>query len=344
MVAKKEETKKLAFGYSDVISIFLNGKLIFAGNSEYTSRDANFQGIIGYNDYIFLPLKKGKNELMIAVAESFGGWGFMFKDANAVYEKPGLTKTWEIKNKFRIPESVVYDKKRDVLYVSNFTAEQNGFISKVKLTGEIEKTDWITGIMQPTGVCLYADKLYIVGRFNLIEYDLEKNQISARYPLPQPAFANDACSDEAGNIFVTDGPKGAIYKLENGKMTEWLASPAFGGINGILASNGKIYVGTSRDGSIKSIDQNTKEIKTIFSFGTQTVMDGLAMDENGNILFSDNAGRIFKLSPEGKSELLLNSKTPKINLADFEYIKEKKMLVIPTFYDNRLMMYQYKLE
>ena len=84
LVAGKEESRKLAFGYSDVITVFLNGKLMFAGNSEYTSRDANFQGIIGFNDYIFLPLKKGKNELMIAVAESFGGWGFMFMDTNAV--------------------------------------------------------------------------------------------------------------------------------------------------------------------------------------------------------------------------------------------------------------------
>ena len=128
----------------------------------------------------------------------------------------------------------------------------------------------------------------------------------------------------------------------NGEMTELLASPSLGGINGILARNGKIYAGTSRDGSIKVIDQDTKEIKSIFSFGSQTVMDGLAMDENGNILFSDNAGRIFKLSADGRNELILNTKTPKINLADFEYIPDKKMLVIPTFYDNRLMMYQIK--
>ncbi len=138
LFSDKEQTKQLAFGYSDYISIFLNGRLLFMGNSQYTSRDGNFQGIVGLNDYIFLPLNQGKNELLIAVAEVFGGWGFIFQDVDAVYVHPGLTKQWEIKNKFKYPESVVYDNKRDVLYVSNFTYENSGFISRVKMNGEIE--------------------------------------------------------------------------------------------------------------------------------------------------------------------------------------------------------------
>ena len=137
LTSDKEQTKQFAFGYSDVISLFLNGKLLFMGNSQYSSRDGNFQGIVGLNDYIFLPLKKGKNELMIAVAETFGGWGFMFQDVDAIYLKPGIVKQWEIKNKFRYPESVAYDKKRDVLYVSNFTYDREGFISKLMINWEI---------------------------------------------------------------------------------------------------------------------------------------------------------------------------------------------------------------
>jgi sugar lactone lactonase YvrE len=310
------------------------------GNSQYTSRDGNFQGIVGFNDYIFLPLKKGKNELMIAVAETFGGWGFMFQDVDAIYLKPGIVKQWEIKNKFRYPESVVYDKKRDVLYVSNFTYEREGFISKVKMSGEMEKTDWIPGILQPTGLCIHSDKLYTVGRYNLVEYDLEKNSIVNRYPFPQPLFPNDVACDESGNIFVTDGAKGAIYKLENGKFTEWIKTDRLAGANGILAVKGKLFIGTSSDGSIKTIDQNTKEISTLFSFGTTTVMDGLVEDGRGNFLISDNAGRLFRISPDGKGELLINTKPRQISIADFGYIPEKKLLIIPTFTDNKLIMYK----
>ncbi|GAB1473387.1 hypothetical protein MASR2M69_08280 [Bacteroidota bacterium] len=90
----------------------------------------------------------------------------------------------------------------------------------------------------------------------------------------------------------------------------------------------------------KIIDTGTKELKTVFTFGKQTIMDGLAFDNQGNILFSDNDGRLFRLTPEGKHELILNTKTPKINIADFCYIPQKQLLVIPTFYDNRLIIYK----
>lgn len=338
--SEREQTKQFAFGYSDIISIFLNGNLIFMGNSSYTSRDGNFQGIIGLNDYVFLPLKKGKNELMIAVAETFGGWGFMFQDVNAVYQAPGLVKLWEIKNKFKYPESAVYDRKRDVIYVSNFTFERDGFISRIKMNGEVDKIDWITGVMQPAGLCIFNDKLFIVGRYNLVEYDLAQNTISNRYPFPSPIFANDVSCDESGNIYVTDGAKGAIYKFENGKFIEWIVGDSFLGANGILAEKGKVYVGTSHDGSLKSIDVTTKEISTIFTFNSSVTIDGLVKDENGNFLISDNEGRIFRITKDGKDELLLNTKAGQINIADFDYIPEKKLLIIPTLYSNRVIIYR----
>ncbi|MFH1195006.1 MAG: SMP-30/gluconolactonase/LRE family protein [bacterium] len=340
--ADKDETRQYTFGYSDYIYIFLNGKLLFGGNSAYTSRDANFQGIVGLNDYIFLPLKKGKNELVIAVVETFGGWGFMFQDVDAVYEHPDLSKQWEIKNKFKYPESAVYDRKRDVIYVSNYTGESNGFISVVNTKGEMEKPDWITGILQPTGLCIYNDKLYVVGRYNLIEIDLEKGQVSNRFQIPSPAFPNDIASDGNGAFYITDSRKNVIYKLENGTISEWLNSGELSQSNGIIVDKDKIIVGTSADGSIKSIDINTKEIKNIFSLEPGTVMDGLACDGKGNYLITDHAGRLFRVTPSGSGELLLNTTARPITLADFDYVPEKGLLIIPTLADNRLMMYKIK--
>jgi hypothetical protein len=340
ILSDKEQTKQFAFGYSDAISVFLNGRLLFMGNSSYTSRDANFQGIVGLNDYIFLPLKKGKNELMIAVAESFGGWGFMFRDVDAIYENPGISKLWEIKNKFRYPESVVYDKKRDVLYISNYTYERDGFISKVRMNGEVEKIDWLPGILQPSGICIYKDKLYVVGRYNLVEADIETGSITARYPFPDPVFANDVACDESGTFFVTDGARACVYKLENGKFDVWVKGDWLAGANGILAEKNRIFVGTSNDGSLKSIDRNTMEVTTLFTFGTSVVIDGLRSDGKVNFLLSDYDGRLVRITPGGKSELLLNTKSRQISLADFEFIPDKNLLVIPTFIDNRLMMYK----
>ncbi len=336
----KNQTKQYAFGYSDIICIFLNGKLLFTGNSSYMSRDGNFQGIVGLNDFIFLPLQKGNNELVIALVESFGGWGFMFQDVNAIYTHSSLSKQWEVKNKFNYPESAVYDKKRDMIYVSNYTYESNGFISKVKTNGEIEKLNWINGIYQPTGLCIVNNKLYVVGRYNLIEIDIEKNAISNRYPFPTPIFANDIAADNDGTIYITDGGKGAIYKFEKGQISEWLMSPELLQVNGIAIDEDKIIAGISKDGSIKSIDIKTKEIKNIFSLAPGVIMDGIAKDGRGNYLIGDHVGRIFRITKEGKSQLLLNTKPSSIQIADFEFVQEKGLIVIPTLEDNRLMVYK----
>ncbi len=86
----------MSYGYSDAIVIFLNGQPVSFGNSAYQQRDPSFLGIIGLNDAVYLPLKKGENELMLSVAESFGGWGFICQESNAVYSwKQGITKIWE---------------------------------------------------------------------------------------------------------------------------------------------------------------------------------------------------------------------------------------------------------
>jgi len=74
----REQVKKLEIGYSDDVSVFLNGKILYRGRSAQGFRDPGFLGIVNpENDAVYLPLKKGKNELMLAVSELGGGWGFI---------------------------------------------------------------------------------------------------------------------------------------------------------------------------------------------------------------------------------------------------------------------------
>ncbi len=69
---------RMAFGYSDEVSIFLNGKILFSADSTFRSRDPGFLGIVSVdNDAVYLSLEKGENELVLAVRETFGGWGFI---------------------------------------------------------------------------------------------------------------------------------------------------------------------------------------------------------------------------------------------------------------------------
>jgi hypothetical protein len=74
----RDQVKKLEIGYSDDVSVFLNGKILYRGRSAQGFRDPGFLGIVNpENDAVYLPLKKGHNELMLALTELGGGWGFI---------------------------------------------------------------------------------------------------------------------------------------------------------------------------------------------------------------------------------------------------------------------------
>lgn len=81
--ADRDGVKKLLLGYSDEVSVFLNGQILYRGRSAQNFRDPAFLGIVNpENDTIYLPLKKGHNELVLAVSELGGGWGFICRLAD----------------------------------------------------------------------------------------------------------------------------------------------------------------------------------------------------------------------------------------------------------------------
>ncbi len=77
VTAPRAQRMKLVFAYSDRVHIFVNGRLSFAGDSRFQSRDPSFLGIASLGpDAIYLDLRPGPNEIVLAVSEAFGGWGF----------------------------------------------------------------------------------------------------------------------------------------------------------------------------------------------------------------------------------------------------------------------------
>ena len=335
----KDQRKQYDFGYCDVVSIFLNGEPLFMGNSIYQSRDQSFLGIIGYNDSVFLPLKKGKNELVFALAEYFGGWAFMCRESGAEFEKEGLKKKWVIEGGVRFPESAVYDKKRDIVYVSSFdvygTPGQQT-IARVTLDGKIMDPKWVTGLALPTGMIIRDDRLFIVERRNVAEIDLESGKILNRLPLPQPG--NDIAMDEMSNLYVSDSNNGAVFKTVDGKFVEWLKADEIGGANGLLVIKKELIVGSSKNHSIVGVDLENKAVREIARF-REGVMDGIDLDENGNLLISVYQGRVYRISPDGEKTLLLY--LPDTRTADFDYIPGKKMFIIPTLENSTVMAYAY---
>jgi len=78
IASDRDQVKKLEIGYSDDVSVFLNGKILYRGRSAQGFRDPGFLGIVNpENDAVYLPLRKGSNELMLAISELGDGWGFI---------------------------------------------------------------------------------------------------------------------------------------------------------------------------------------------------------------------------------------------------------------------------
>lgn len=77
--SETDQVKLLPFGFSDRVKVYFNDQLLYSGNDTYGTRDYRFLGTMGYFDELSLPLRKGENQLWLAVSETFGGWGIQAK-------------------------------------------------------------------------------------------------------------------------------------------------------------------------------------------------------------------------------------------------------------------------
>jgi len=343
--ADKDGPKKFWFGYSDEASLFLNGGLIFYGESSYRSRDTSFLGVVGLNDAVSLPLKKGENELLVILGESSGGWGLIFQDASAVHKAPGIEALWSTARDLLIPESAAYDPGTDAFYVSNYDGYNPSrgagrqFLSKITPQGDVAAPQWVSGLNNPTGLAVWKDRLHAVERGGLVEIDIASAKIVSRTPLPGAVMPNDITVAENGELYISDSAGSAIFKVSGGQVEAWLKGPAIAAPNGIQAVKGKLIVGTNGDGCLKAVDLATKDITTLANLGQGTI-DGLVSDRDGNLLVSHNEGRLFRVSADGRVTKILDTTAQRMNMADFGYDPGRNMVVFPTFTDSRVAAFR----
>jgi len=77
--SEKEQLKRIDFGYSDKVTVFVNGRPIYSGDNSFRSRDYRYLGSIGFFDTVHAALDRGNNEVVFAVSEKMGGWGLTAK-------------------------------------------------------------------------------------------------------------------------------------------------------------------------------------------------------------------------------------------------------------------------
>ena len=244
-----------------------------------------------------------------------------------------------------VPECVLHNPADNLLYVSNVSgkpAEKNGkgFISKVDLNGQVIDLKWSAGLNAPKGIVLHGTSLYVSDIDELVQIDLKTGTVENRYPAAGAVFLNDVAADKDGTIYVGDSSaeNSKIYRLSKGKLEAWIEPPEIERLNGLYVQNDQLLAGHAGDGRLVAIDLKSKKITPVAK--TDTGIDGLKPDGKGNYLTSNWIGRTSLITADGNTIVLMDTTDSKINSADFEYLEDKNLLLIPTFFDNRITAYK----
>ncbi len=237
---------------------------------------------------------------------------------------------------FKVSESVLYDPKREFLYVTNFDQFNMGnpnvkqSISKLNLNGEIIDLNWVEGLTNPLGMTIHKDELFVAERGNIAKINLNTGEVKERIDVPGSVFLNDVAVDKKGVIYVSDSRKNVIWKIENNHVEEWLVGEEVLDPNVMYMHDGKLLFGNSGDSWLKSVNLEDKKITKIARF-PEGFIDGIRPDGKGNLLVSLWKGKIYRVDPEGNITLIFHTENRGEYSADFEYIPEKNLLIIPCF-------------
>ena len=260
---------------------------------------------------------------------------------------PTLEKVWTTDTTLRTPESALYDPAKDVIYVANIggiskdtkSKDGDGFISKVKPDGKIEKLKWVSGLNDPKGMAIFGGKLYVSDMDQVVEIDIAKGTVIKRYDVTGAVFLNDVAATANGDILITDSGANKAYKLSNGKITLWLDDADLNKPNGLFVEGGTIYLASMNSGIVRKVDPKTNKLSAWVEGVPST--DGIASDGKGNFYFSNWNGQVYYAPAKGGQGVkLFDTTAEKINSADIDYAVKYNYLLVPTFFKNTVVAYK----
>jgi hypothetical protein len=236
---------------------------------------------------------------------------------------------------------VIFDIANEIIYVSNINGsptedDANGFISKLGIDGKIVNLKWIIGLNAPKGMGIIADTLYVADINQVVKIDTRLGEVIRKFDAEGAVFLNDITLDDKGRVFISDSGLGAIYLLENGEVSVFLPAGTFNRSNGLYWMDNELFVGTK--GMIKGVNPENRRIRDVMA--VDCGIDGLEIWKKQYFVFSDWIGKVQMTGP-GKDPIVLFDTTPEsINAADIGLMGRSNLILVPTFFDNRVMAYQ----
>jgi len=257
---------------------------------------------------------------------------------NVRAQKHKLIKLWETDSIIDLPESVLLDSTRHVIYASQMGINPNdkdgiGGIAKISLNGKDIDTSWITGLNSPKGLGRYNNKLYAADLTDVDVIDIDKSKVEKIIPIEGAKFLNDITVSEDGIVYVSDSQTHKIHRIENGIPAVYLEN--IDGLNGLKVIGTDLYIA---GGKIIWKADSKKKLTKVTELPNS--IDGVEPVGNGDFLYSSWGGYIYYGSKDGTNELLLDTHIEKKNSADINYDPAKHILYIPTFWKKSVAAYR----
>ena len=265
----------------------------------------------------------------------------IFFTGNSYAQGHRLVKLWETDTLLRTPESVLYDAKEKILYVSEIDGVPNekdgkGAIAKVSLDGKIINANWVTGLNAPKGMAMYKGKLYVADLTEVVVIDMDNAKIIQRIPIEGSVFLNDVTIDKEGFVYVSDTRNFKVYRIEKGFVVTLLQN--LQGPNGLLAVGDELLI--LDKGALQKMLVSGRV--TNVTDGMDPTTDGIEQVKKNEYIVSAWNGVIYYVYANGSKETLLDTRAQKINTADIGYDAKNRIVYVPTFYNNRVIAYELK--
>lgn len=255
---------------------------------------------------------------------------------------PELVLKWESDSSLKVPESVLFDKAAQILYVSNidgtnpWEADGKGSIGKVGLDGQVIAAEWVSGLHGPKGMGMFNGKLYVADLGNIVVIDIAAGKIEKSIPIEGATGLNDISIDPNGVIYVTEYLAKKLYKVENEKaelIAENLTQP-----NGVLFHNNELFL---LDGTGMFKVNADKSLAKIAD-GMEGGLDGIENIEGNNFIISCWEGALWHVNTDGTKHLLMDTRAEKRSTADIGFDPATKTVYVPTFFRNTVVAYEIK--
>jgi hypothetical protein len=259
---------------------------------------------------------------------------------------PTLTMVWQTDTMLRTAESVLYDQANNILYVSNIGGvppnkkDGDGYIAKLSPDGKIITEKWATGFDAPKGMGLLGTTLYVTDIDRIKAVDTRTGKTINTWKVPGATFLNDIATSADSVVYFTDSDKSAIHQLKKGRLSVVRIDTVLGGTNGVYVEGNHLYLAGYQSGIVFDMnldDQSYQKVATDIPGG-----DGIERYKDGWIVSNWN-GEIYHINKDGEVNKLLDTKADKINSADIEVIESQDLLLVPTFFGNRVVAYKLSL-